>query len=71
MVVMKRRGQDRFPHRKIEPLEVRRKRRAEEATLAVKEYLRAQEAARARMAALREERLAREDAQSEMKSFDA
>jgi hypothetical protein len=58
MLVMKQR--DRFPDRDIEPLEVRRKRRAAEAPEAMKDYLRTQEAARERLAALREERLVRE-----------
>jgi hypothetical protein len=58
MIVKKRR--DRFRDPNIEPLEVRRKKRAAEAPEAMKDYLRAQEAARERLAALREERLARE-----------
>ena len=55
-----RKQQDRFRDRNIEPLEVRRKKRAAEAPEAMKDYLRAQEAARERLVALREERLARE-----------
>jgi hypothetical protein len=58
MVVSKNR--DRFLDRNIEPLHVRRQRRAAVAPEAMKDYLRAQEAARERLAALREERLARE-----------
>jgi hypothetical protein len=58
MIVRKQR--DRFRDRNIEPMEVRRKRLAAEAPEAMKDYLRAQQAARERLAALREERLARE-----------
>ena len=58
MLVRKHRG--RFLDRNIEPLQVRRKKRAAEAPEAMKDYLRAQEAARERLAVLREERLERE-----------
>jgi hypothetical protein len=55
-VVMKQR--DKFPDRKIEPLDVRRKRHSEEGALAMKEYRAAQGAVFERMVALRRERLA-------------
>jgi hypothetical protein len=57
MVSIKPRQQ--FPDRQIEPLEMRRRKRAIEAPQAMKDYLQAQEAVRVRMAALRVERLAR------------
>ena len=66
MIVRKQR--DRFRDRNIEPLEIRRKRRAAEAPEAMKDYLRAQEAARERLAALREERLAREAKERSLQS---
>jgi hypothetical protein len=46
--------------RKIEPIELRRKRQKIEASQAMTDYIRAQQAARDRLAALRAERLARE-----------
>ena len=49
-----------FPDRQIEPLAMRRQRRAAEAPQAMADYRRTQDAVRERMAALREERLARE-----------
>jgi hypothetical protein len=60
MLVIKPKEQ--FPDRKVESLEVRKKRHAIEAPQAMKDYLRAQQVARERMAALRQERLAREAA---------
>jgi hypothetical protein len=59
MPVMKNKSD--FSDRKIEPLQVRRARRAIEAPQAMKDYLRTQEAVRERMTALRQERLAREE----------
>jgi hypothetical protein len=70
MVVMKRRDRHQFPDRQLEPLEVRRRRQQLEASDAVKEYLRAQKAARARMATLRKQRLAREAATVGMRSAE-
>jgi hypothetical protein len=49
-----------FPERKIEPLDQRRKRQVLEASQAMKDYKHTQQAVRERMAALRDERLARE-----------
>jgi hypothetical protein len=49
-----------FPGRKVEDLSARRKRQAAEATEAMRDYLRAQYAARDQLALLRQERLARE-----------
>ena len=69
MIVKKKRAC--FPDRTIEPLQVRRQRRAAEAPEAVKDYLRAQEAARQRLAALREERLAREAQERSLQSKHA
>jgi hypothetical protein len=60
-VIMRARAD--FPNRKLECLEARRRKQAIEAPLAMKDYLRAQEAVRERMAALRAARLAR-DAQA-------
>ena len=48
-----------FPDRKIEPLDVQRRRQSVEGAQAMKDYRRTQEAARERMAALKTERLAR------------
>jgi hypothetical protein len=48
-----------FTDRKIEPLAIRKRRQAIEAPQAMQDYLRAQQAARDQMAALRKERLAR------------
>jgi hypothetical protein len=48
-----------FTDRKIEPLAIRKRRQAIEAPQAMLDYLRAQQAARDQMAALRKERLAR------------
>ena len=50
-----------FPDRKIEPLDVRRRRQSVEGAQAMKDYRRSQEAARERMAALKAERLARRE----------
>lgn len=50
---------DDFPDRKIEPLDVRRKRQAEEGAQALLDYRNAQRAVFERMVALRRERLAR------------
>jgi hypothetical protein len=50
---------DDFPDRKVEPLDVRRKRQAEEGAQAVVEYRNARRAVLERMVALRRERLAR------------
>jgi len=50
-----------FPDRKIEPLDVRRRRQSVEGAQAMKDYRRTQEAARERMAALKPERLARRE----------
>ena len=49
-----------FPDRKIEPLDVRRRRQSIEGAQAMKDYRRTQEVARERMAALKGKRLARE-----------
>jgi hypothetical protein len=49
-----------FPDRHIEPLALRRRRRAIEAPQTMADYHRTQNAVREPMAALREERLARE-----------
>jgi hypothetical protein len=57
--MLKKARQD-FSDRKIEPLEVRRARHAIEAPQAMEDYLKTQEAVRARLAALRAERLERE-----------
>ena len=59
MVIMKPR--QKFSDRQIEPLELRPRKHAVEAPQAMKDYLQAQGAARERMAALRDERLAREE----------
>jgi hypothetical protein len=56
MLMMRERAT--FPDRKIEPLDVRRKRQAEEGAVAIKEYRAAQLAVFERMVALRRERLA-------------
>ena len=50
-----------FPDRKIEPLDVRRRRQSVEGAQAMKDYRRTQEAARERMAALKVQRLARRE----------
>jgi len=57
-VVMRERSK--FPDRKIEPLDLRRKRLVLEASQAMKDYKHTQQAVRERMAALRDERLARD-----------
>ena len=49
-----------FPDRKIEPLEVRRRRQSIEGAQAMKDYRRTQEVPRERIAALKETRPARE-----------
>jgi hypothetical protein len=54
-----------FQRPRAEPLEVRKKRAAIEGSQALADYRRAQEAARERLIALREERLARERAQEQ------
>jgi hypothetical protein len=59
MLVM-RQKENNFPDRKLENLAVRRKRQEIEGREAVKDYRLAQQAARDRMAALRQQRLARE-----------
>jgi hypothetical protein len=46
-----------FPDRKIEPLDVRRRRQSIEGAQAMKDYRRTQEVARERMAALKEKGL--------------
>jgi hypothetical protein len=56
MLMMRERAT--FPDRKIEPLDVRRKRQSEEGAVAIKEYQAAQRAVFERMVALRRERLA-------------
>ena len=57
-VVMRERSK--FPDRKIEPLDLRRKRQVLEASQAMKDYKHTQQAVRERMAALRDERLTRD-----------
>jgi len=54
-----------FPDRKIEPLDVRRRRQSVEGAQAMKDYRRTQEAARKRMAAPKAARLAGEKAAKE------
>ena len=60
-----RRLKDEFQRPRAEPLAVRKKRAAIEGSQAAADYRRAQEAARERLVALREERLAREIAQKQ------
>jgi hypothetical protein len=62
-MLVTRHKENNFPDRKLEDLAARRKRQEIEGREAAKDYRLAQEAARDRMAALREQRLAR-DAQS-------
>jgi hypothetical protein len=57
MMLMKRERAT-FPDRKIEPLDVRRKRQSEEGAVAIKEYRTAQRAVFERMIALRRQRVA-------------
>jgi hypothetical protein len=57
-VIMRERSK--FPERKLEPLDERRKRQALEGSQAMKDYKHTQQAVRERMAALRAERLARD-----------
>jgi hypothetical protein len=51
---------EKSPNRKIEPLNIRRDRQLLESTQAMKDYKHTQQAARERMATLRQERLKRE-----------
>jgi hypothetical protein len=57
------RQDDKFPDRILEPLAVRKKRQAEEGSQAMADYRRTERATCQRMAALRAERLARDDGQ--------
>ena len=54
------RERSKFSDRKVEPLDLRRKRQVLEASQAMKDYKHTQQAVRERMAALRDERLARD-----------
>jgi hypothetical protein len=60
MLVRRHNSEDRFQRPAPEPLQQRKQRQQVEATQAMKDYRRAQDAARERMAALRAERLERE-----------
>lgn len=54
------RHRDDFPNRTVEDLPTRKKRQAAEGSEAMRDYRRAQQGARDRLAALRQERLVRE-----------